>query len=76
MNEIIEEIFEHGVDNPEAALRVLLDYGQTDGGHHKVWVIDQAVRALAGNRYEELIAAYKDGEDGPDTYEWDEGCAP
>jgi hypothetical protein len=76
MDEIIEEIFELGKDDAEAALRVLLDYGQTDGAHHKQWAIDQAVRALAGPYYEDLIAAYKAGEDGEDTYEWDEGIAP
>lgn len=76
MEEIIENIFELGEDNAEAALRILLEHGQTDGSHHKSWVIDQAVRKLAGSYYDELIAAYKDGEDGPDTYEWDGGIAP
>ena len=73
---IIEQIFEHGKDDAETALKVLLDFGQTDGSHHKQWVIDQSVRALAGPYYDELIAAYKDGDDGPDTYEWDGGIAP
>lgn len=76
MNEIIETIFELGKDNAQEALRVLLQYGQIDGAHHKAWVIDQAVRHLAESYYDELIAAYKDGEDGPDTYGWDEGIAP
>lgn len=76
MEEIIENIFELGKDDAEAALRVLLDYSQIDGAHHKNWVIDQAVRHLAGPYYEELIAAYKAGEDGPETYEWNEGIAP
>jgi len=75
-NEIIENIFELGKDNAEKALRVLLDYGQTDGAHHKQWVIDQALRYLSGSYYNELIKAYCDGEDGPETYEWDEGIAP
>ena len=60
----------------ENALRVLICYGGIDGAHHKAWVIDQAVRALAGDYYEELIAAANDGEDGPETYEWDVGIAP
>ena len=76
MEEVIENIFELGKDDAESALRVLLDYSQIDGAHHKAWVIDQAVRHLAGPYYEELIAAYKTGEDGPETYEWNEGIEP
>ena len=59
-----------------AALEVLLLCGQIDGAHHKTWVIDQAVRALTGSEYEKTITEYKNGDDGPDTYEWDEGIAP
>ncbi len=72
MDEIIETIFELGKDDAEQALRILLDYGQTDGSHHKAWVIDQAVRRLAGGFYDELIEAYKQNGE----YEWDEGIAP
>lgn len=59
-----------------AALEVTRDYGQTDGAHHKAWVIDQMIRKLLGDRYEEWVLSYRLGEDGPDTYEWDEGIAP
>jgi len=75
-DEIIEKIFEFGKDDAESALRLLLDYGQIDGAHHKQWVIDQAVRYLSGPYYDELIKSYRDGEDGPETYEWDQGIAP
>jgi hypothetical protein len=60
----------------EEALNLLLEYGQYDGAHHKTWVIDQAVRILTGDRYNETIREYCDGEDGPETYYWDEGIAP
>lgn len=30
------------------ALDVAINYGQTDGDHHKLWVIDQMVRHLTG----------------------------
>ncbi len=76
-------------DGPQArihrALRVADEFGQTDGAHHKTWVIDQMVRALLGQRpgYEEptneylsWVRVYSHGEDGPDTYQWDEGIAP
>lgn len=38
----------HPNDRVEAALDILIRYGQTDGDHHKLWVIDQAVRCLTG----------------------------
>lgn len=60
----------------ERALEVLLRYGQTDGEHHKAWVIDQAVRALLGRSYARVIREHCSGEDGPQTYSWDEGIAP
>jgi hypothetical protein len=60
----------------EAALDVAFRYAGFDGGHHKQWVIDQMVRALTGDKYEEWVAKFKAGEDGPDTYGWDEGIAP
>lgn len=31
---------------------------------------------LTNDQYEKLVAIAKHGEDGPDTYEWDEGIAP
>lgn len=59
-----------------AALKLAYDYGQDDGVHHKTWVIDQMVRALTGDGYETWVQVYRAGEDGPETYEWDEGVAP
>jgi dCMP deaminase len=64
------------VPNPEKALELIERYGGIDGEHHKQWVIDQVVRALTGDGYAEWVREMKDGEDGPDTYEWDEGIAP
>jgi hypothetical protein len=58
------------------ALDIAEQYGQTDGAHHKAWVIDQMVLALTGNDYGDWVAAYCYGEDGADTYSWDEGVAP
>ena len=60
----------------DAALEMGLENGLFDGGHHKMWVIDQMVRILAGARYDEVIAEIEDGEDGPNTYEWDVGIPP
>lgn len=61
---------------PTKAIELAVQYGGIDGAHHKAWVIDQMVRVLAGDEYEQIVTDAKAGEDGPDTYEWDEGIAP
>jgi hypothetical protein len=58
------------------ALDIAVQYGGIDGDHHKAWVIDQMVRVLAGDKYRKLVRDAKAGEDGPETYEWNEGIAP
>ena len=60
----------------EAATELAVRYGGIDGDHHKTWVIDQMVRALAGNDYDRIVTDAKSGEDGPETYDWDCGIAP
>ncbi len=57
------------------ALDLIHRYGGIDGAHHKQWLLDQIVRVLAKD-YEAWVAEHCDGEDGPDTHEWDEGIAP
>lgn len=49
-----------------------------DGAHHKQWLIDQIVRLLAVDEvgYDAWVKEFKNGADGPDTYDWDEGVAP
>ena len=56
----------------EDALGLAWQYGQIDGGHHKMWVIDQMVRVLLGDEYEKWVKEYE----GDDEYEWDVGIAP
>jgi hypothetical protein len=58
------------------ALLIAREYGSIDGDNHKMWTIDQMVRALAGKNYEEWVAETCEGESGPQTYRWDEGIAP
>ena len=85
----------------EKALEFAETYASTDGEHHKMWVIDQMVRALTGcpmatleaydaghgqtyhyqgqgesEVYTRWVASFEDGEDGPETYEWDSGTPP
>ena len=58
------------------ALETIEHYGGIGGDHHRCWVIDQVVRAITGDDYEDWVAEMKDGEEGPNTYGWDEGIAP
>lgn len=58
------------------ALELIVQYGGIDGDHHKAWVLDQVTRVLAGAEYGALVKEAKAGEDGPETYGWDEGIAP
>ena len=60
----------------QAAIDLAIRYGGIDGAHHKMWTIDQMLRILAGDGYDELIREANSGEDGPNTYEWDTGIAP
>jgi hypothetical protein len=60
----------------DEAVTLAVRYGGIDGDHHKAWVIDQMVRVLTGERYEEVVRLARSGEDGPDTYDWNEGIAP
>lgn len=66
--------------NDTERVRQALDLAVKHGGrmeaHHKAWCIDQMVRILAGDRYEQIVREAKAGEDGPETYAWDEGIAP
>ena len=39
-------------------------------------VLDQVVRKLTGDEYLNWVVEHCNGEDGPNTYEWDEGIAP
>ena len=69
---------ENDTERVQLALELLERDGQVDGDHHKAWVIDQTVRILTGDNddYQAWIERYRAGEDGPDTYSWDEGIAP
>ena len=57
------------IDN---AIDLIQSYGTIDGGHHKMWVLDQVLRLLMG---EEDYGKWIDGEEVA-GYSWDEGIAP
>lgn len=51
--------------------------GQYDGAHHKTWVIDQMVRALTGDQYDEWVAQFSEtDEDGTSYNGWEVGSPP
>ena len=63
-------------DKIEAVLTLALRFGSIGGDHHRVWLLDQMVRVMTGDGYDAWVVAAKVGEDGPETYSWDEGTAP
>jgi hypothetical protein len=62
----------------EKALALAHDYaGSCDSASHKDWLIDQMVRALTGDGYEAWVTEYRNGDDGPETYDaWEVGIPP
>jgi hypothetical protein len=52
-------------------LYLLCNYGQTDGAHHKAWLIDQIARTLLGDQYGAWIASMT-----ADGLIWDTGIVP
>lgn len=55
----------------QQALDIAYRYAGCEGDHHRMWVIDQMIRALTGSEYEEWIRDYN-----VNGFEWDEGIAP
>ena len=60
---------------------LVVRYSQIDGAHHKMWVLDQILRELKGDDYDQFIHDYEysDVEDNPTEeleYTWDTGVAP
>ena len=58
----------------EDAVEIALNYGQIDGNHHKNWVIDQMLRSLLNDEYEEVINEWNSTVSKWDK--WDEGTEP
>jgi hypothetical protein len=44
------------------AMRFIERYGQTDGDHHKAWVLDQVARILKGTPIQISLAKWSDGK--------------
>ena len=61
----------------EKALEIARDFGQIEGDHHRLWVIDQMVRALTGNDYDQWVSHVSANSVDPNMpYDWETGIAP
>lgn len=62
----------------QLAVEIASRFAQIDGSHHRIWVIDQMMRRLLGEKqYKEFVKEYEEvDEDGEVMYEWDTGIAP
>lgn len=61
-------------NNVKKAVEIAFSYGLIDGNHHKMWVIDQMLRALLGKDYKKAIKDNRLPEDEKDY--WDIGTPP
>ena len=77
-------------DNSTKAISIAFRYGQIDSAHHRLWVIDQMVRALLGcefseennfcvsesEKYKNFVKMYESEDCEPGDYKWDVGIPP
>ena len=75
-NKIEEELTETK-ERIEKALSIAWGYAQINGSHHKMWTIDQMVRALCESEEEYIkwVEAYEVPYDDR-RYEWNTGIEP
>lgn len=71
-DELFSEIAHEYGEDVANTVSLLIEGTFTDGGHHKQWYLDQAVRMLAKNDYDKLRADVKKKY----GYTWDKGIAP
>ena len=60
---------------------LIVRYGMIDGAHHKNWVLDQVMRIIKKDKYEEFVRDYEYKDDDGNIlaekiYEWNPGIAP
>jgi len=91
LKEVQERLGAARKDHIRLAIGFAVQYGGTDRSHHKMWVIDQMVRALTGcpmvgetaKNYKGQDYAYETQGKSQEykdliaaTYEWEEGTPP
>ncbi len=61
----------------DKASKFILEWGCVDGGHHKQWTLDQVLRILVEDKYDDMIEEFEDRDaDGEPQYLWEDGIAP
>lgn len=74
-SDYINELTSLITDHPEKIAEGIdkaIRFAGIDGGHHKVWLIDQLMRGITGENYEKFLDLYN----VPEYDEWDTGIAP
>ena len=71
-------MFNNNEEKIKKCLEIAWTYATIDGDSHKMWVIDQMVRALCGNEeeYEKWVKAYETALNNGEFYKWNTGVAP
>lgn len=74
------EVPENDADRITLAANLAFENSFYDGDHHKMWVIDQMLRVLLGDRYDAAVARFNADVQQIDDLEfdgaWDIGVAP
>lgn len=87
--EFAEELHQTALEERDSALTRCVEYRKIidealekiandaawDGEHHKMRCIDDVVRILTGPDYDKWVAEFNDGEDGPETYDWEDAVS-
>jgi hypothetical protein len=63
----------------KAVVDLIATNGGIDGGHHKQWLLDQILRTILGDGYDEWVHDYEfeETDDGGNPgFEWDTGVPP
>lgn len=73
----------------QKALAIAVQFGGFPSSLNKAWAIDQMARALTGcpvlpdaftqgesEAYRDLVTAARNGDEGPETFDWDVGICP
>lgn len=63
-------------DGKAEALELLFRYGQLKDSREKDWLIDQLLRSIAGDHYEDFLAIYSIDEEFGSSYSWSPGEPP
>lgn len=79
-NEVVENLIDKN-SNLTKIFNMIYSYAGIDGAHHKDWLLDQIMRSITGDNYEEFVKFYErplsvNGLEDGDYCQWDAGIAP